>query len=50
MFTFFPPYRSRGLAYIHPLNEHKPPRSLVKGKPATLKGTLSLECMSTEEA
>lgn len=48
MFTFCP-LQKQGLAYIHPLSEHKPPRSLVKGKPATLKATLSVECMSTEE-
>lgn len=48
-FFFFFLCRSTGLAYIHPPNEHKPPRSFLKCKPATLKGTLSVKCISTEE-
>lgn len=45
---FFSPLQNQGLG-LRTLNEHKPPRSLVKGKPATLKGTLSAECMTAEE-
>lgn len=44
MFSFF---SKQGLAYIHPLYEYKPKRPLVKHKPATLKGTLSVKCTST---